>query len=179
MKTAELNHWQAIHSSKRHDWQTPDGLFNSLSEVFDFELDAAASLENKKCARFFSVELDALKQSWQTSGWVWVNPPYGKGVGKWFDKAIVESEKGAKVVMMCMACTETKWFQSAWNHCAEIWFLTPRVRFVQLGEKTGAAPKGSALFIFDRVHVPRVIRVFNWRQGEWIDNAEVVRKFGF
>ncbi len=175
-----MNDWQTIHSSKRHDWQTPQELFESLDQVFRFQLDAAASSENKKCLRYFSTRplSNAFDHSWNVGGWVWVNPPYGKQVGRWFDKAISESDKGARIVMMCMACTETKWFQSAWNHCAEIWLLTPRVKFVQPGEKTGPAPKGSALYIFDRVHVPRVVRMFNWKRGEWTGNAEVLRKFG-
>lgn len=173
-----MSNWSAIHSSERHDWRTPRELFDSLDRVFRFKLDAAASAQNKLCECFFSVDANALDQSWNVGGWVWVNPPYGKQVGRWFDKAILESEKGARIVMMCMACTETKWFQSAWDHCAEIWLLTPRVKFVQPGEKTGPAPKGSALYIFDRVHVPRVVRVFNWKRGEWTSDAEVLRKFG-
>ena len=121
-----MNNWAAIHSSERHDWRTPQPLFHSLDTLFRFELDAAADSENKLCQKFFSLESDALNQSWQVDGWVWVNPPYGKQVAHWFEKAINESERGAKIVMMCMACTETKWFQRAWEHCAEIWFLNPR-----------------------------------------------------
>lgn len=173
-----MNNWTAIHSSERHDWRTPQPLFHSLDTLFRFELDAAADSENKLCQKFFSLESDALNQSWQVDGWVWVNPPYGKQVAHWFEKAINESESGAKIVMMCMACTETKWFQRAWEHCAEIWFLNPRVKFVLPGSKAGPAPKGSALYIFDRVHVPRVVRVFNWKSADWLQNQDVKRKFG-
>ena len=173
-----MSNWAAIHSSERHDWRTPRALFDSLDRVFRFELDAAASAQNKLCQRFFSIESNALDQSWGAGGWVWVNPPYGKKVSQWFDKAKEESDKGARVVLLCMACTETRWFKTAWDNCAEIWFLSPRVKFEQPGEKTGPAPKGSALFIFDRVHVPRVVRVFDWKQADWLDDADVLRKFG-
>jgi len=146
--------------------------------VFRFKLDAAASANNKLCQRFYDAESNALTQSWNVGGWVWVNPPYGKKVGEWFDKAKVESEQGARAVLLCMACTETRWFRTAWDSCAEIWFLSSRVKFEQANEKTGPAPKGSALYIFDRVHVPRVVRVFDWKRGEWTSDAEVLRKFG-
>jgi len=173
-----VNNWAAILSSERDDWRTPRALFDALDQVFQFKLDAAASANNKLCQRFYDADSNALKQSWNVGGWVWANPPYGKKVGEWFDKAKAESEQGARVVLLCMACTETRWFKTAWDNCAEIWFLSPRVKFEQPGEKTGPAPKGSALYIFDRVHVPRVVRVFNWKRGEWTSDAEVLRKFG-
>lgn len=169
--------WAVIHSSKRHDWRTPQELFKSLDRVFDFKVDAAAGAQNKLCDRFWSESDSALSKDWNVGGWVWVNPPYGKQVKDWFEKAGEEAGKGARVVLLCMACTETKWFDVAWKNCAEIWFLSPRVRFEQPGEKSGPAPKGSAIFIFDRVHVPRVVRLFNWKRNEWEDSAEVLRKF--
>ena len=99
-----------LYSSKKQDWETPQALFDALHDEFDFGLDAAATAENAKCFRFIeedshpegsTVEDDiygnvgALHADWASLGsWVgrstqavWLNPPYGKDIGKWIEKA--------------------------------------------------------------------------------------------
>lgn len=43
-------------------WSTPQDLFNKLDAIFNFDLDVCALAENAKCERFFSPEMDGLKQ---------------------------------------------------------------------------------------------------------------------
>jgi hypothetical protein len=65
------------------------------------------------------------------------------------EKAHTESRKGPTVVMLVMACTETKWWREyAWR-ADEIRLVQRRVKFQRsTGELAGAAPKGSAVIIF-------------------------------
>lgn len=86
---------RSLFSSNYDEWETPRDFFESLNKEFDFTLDAASSDENALCEKHFTKEQDALKQSWQTSGAVWCNPPYGRGIGKWMKKAFEESRGGA------------------------------------------------------------------------------------
>jgi hypothetical protein len=37
-------------SSNRDDWETPKWLFDRFAAIFNFQLDAAASAANTKCA---------------------------------------------------------------------------------------------------------------------------------
>ena len=72
-------------SSSSDDWETPLDLWEKLDEEFDFDLDVCASSENAKCATYFDIEADGLKQPW--TGTVWMNPPY-KGIRAWMDRAM-------------------------------------------------------------------------------------------
>lgn len=72
-------------SSLTDDWGTPQKLFDELNKEFSFTLDACASAHNHKVDNYFSIADDALVQNW--TGVVWMNPPYGRAIGKWMKKA--------------------------------------------------------------------------------------------
>jgi len=74
-----------MFSSETDMWATPQDFFNKMSEEFDFELDVCAVESNAKCDKYFTPEQDGLKQEW--SGVCWMNPPYGREIGKWVKKA--------------------------------------------------------------------------------------------
>lgn len=73
-------------SSKTNEWATPQDLFNKLDDEFGFELDPCATEENAKCYKFFGKDMDGLKQEWWPSP-VFMNPPYGREIGRWVEKA--------------------------------------------------------------------------------------------
>ena len=132
----------AIFSSVRHDWETPQSLFDELNREFGFEVDVCATEANAKCQRFFSKNDDGLQKRW--TGVCWMNPPYGREIGAWMQKAYTESQIGATVVCLVPARTDTRW----WHDFAvlgEIRYLRGRVRFV--GAKANA-PFPSAVVIF-------------------------------
>ena len=54
----------ALFSSDKNFWETPQRLFDELDAEFHFTLDAAASDENHKCARYFTKNDDGLRQNW-------------------------------------------------------------------------------------------------------------------
>ncbi len=60
---------------------------------FAFVLDAAATEQNRKCAMCFTPETDGLTQNWDCGGAVFCNPPYGREIGKWVEKAYLEACK--------------------------------------------------------------------------------------
>lgn len=101
---------KVVFSSEKLDWGTPQDLFDELNEKHRFLLDAAATAENTKCMRFISPEQDALAIEWKANR-VWLNPPYGRGIGRWTAKAREEALKGKLVVMLIPARTDTRWWQ--------------------------------------------------------------------
>lgn len=131
-------------TSNRQDWETPPELFNRLDAIFHFTLDACAVQSNAKCARYFSPGEDGLSKSW-VGETVWCNPPYGREIGAWIQKAYEESKR-ACVVMLLPARTDTAWFH---DYCAkgEITFLRGRLR---IGGMDSNAPFPSMIVIFDR-----------------------------
>ena len=58
----------ALLSSKKMDWCTPQDFFDKLNEEFGFVLDAAATDKTAKCPQYFTPETDGLKSSWKVAG---------------------------------------------------------------------------------------------------------------
>lgn len=134
----------ALFSSAKTDWETPQGIFDELDGEFHFQLDPCASDSNTKCKAYFSS--DGLERGWANYGSVFVNPPYGRGLGDWVKKAQVESQSGCVVVMLLPARTDTRWFHDwvlPW--AKEIRFIRGRLKF---GGATNSAPFPSMIVVF-------------------------------
>jgi phage N-6-adenine-methyltransferase len=138
-----------MFSSDSDEWPTPPKLYRELDARWHFTLDACAQPHNAKCRRFFTPEQDGLKQRWK--GVVWLNPPYSK-VGLWMSKARVEAAKGATVVCLVPARTDTKWWHADVEPIRQgkvaggVTFLKGRVKFA--GAKHGA-PFPSAVIVYE------------------------------
>lgn len=138
-----------LFSSNSEEWETPQDLFDRLNATYNFDLDVCASAENAKCKKFITKETDSLSQNWAelAKGWCWMNPPYGKKIGLFTGKALEESKRGAKIVALLPARTDTKWFHYHIYEIAEIEFLRGRLRF---GQSKNSAPFPSMLVIWGR-----------------------------
>lgn len=134
---------KALFSSERMDWATPPEVFGPLGEEFGFTLDVCATEENAKCARYFTPADDGLVQEW--TGSCWMNPPYGREIGKWMKKAYESSRAGATVVCLVPSRTDTAWWHDYAMRADEIRYIRGRVKFV--GAESGA-PFPSAIVIF-------------------------------
>ena len=128
--------------SDRQDWETPQRLFDKLDAEFHFTWDVCALPKNAKCKSFYTPCDDGLSKSW--TGVCWMNPPYGRDIEKWMQKAFYESQRGVTVVCLVPARTDTEWWHKYALH-GEIRFLRGRLKF-QGAEAT--APFPSAVVIF-------------------------------
>ena len=131
-----------MYSSKTDQWATPQDLFDKLNGKYKFVIDVCATDENAKCSRYFTEEDDGLKQRWQ--GKCWCNPPYGRQIGLWMEKAYKSSILGALVVCLVPARTDTKWWNN-WAVKGEIEYIKGRLKF---GNSKGSAPFPSALITY-------------------------------
>ena len=134
---------RVLFSSKETVWSTPRDFFNKLNEEFDFTIDVCALPENAKCKRYFTPEDDALKQKW--TGTCFCNPPYGREIWQWVEKASKSADEGATVVMLLPARTDTKWFHNYVYGKAEIRFVAGRLKF---GGSKNSATFPSMVVIF-------------------------------
>lgn len=136
----------AYHPPKATDeWGTPPEVFDPLNAEFKFDLDVAASASNTKCNRFFDLEEDGLTQPW--SGRCWMNPPYGRVIAKWIEKAATSTAE--LVVGLLPARTDTRWFHDHILGKAEIRFVKGRIYFE------------NPSFIRDRAPFPSMVVI--WR----------------
>lgn len=131
-----------LFTSKTDMWATPLNFFTTLDEEFQFELDVCAVAENAKCEKYYTPEMDGLKQEWE--GICWMNPPYGREIGVWMKKAYEESLRGATVVCLVPSRTDTKWWHE-YSMKGEIRFIKGRLKF---GDSKNSAPFPSAVVIF-------------------------------
>ncbi len=144
---------EILFSSDKQDWSTPQALFDEVNKEFAFTLDAAADETNAKCESFLTEKDDALVCDWP--GVVWLNPPYGRGVGRWVEKAYEQSKMGSTVVCLIFCRTDTKWWHRWAMKAAEIRLIPGRISF---GAARGGAPAPSCLLVFDdNRRVPRFL----------------------
>ena len=47
-----------MFSSKNHQWETPQDLFDKFNKVFNFDLDVCALKENAKCDKYYLKLMD-------------------------------------------------------------------------------------------------------------------------
>ena len=134
-----------MFSSNTDQWSTPQDFFDKLNAEFRFNLDPCADESNHKCDRWYSPEQDGLKKSWGGCR-VFCNPPYGRELGKWVEKAYMESLKpNTIVVMLIPARTDTKWFHDYIHHRSEVRFIKGRLKF---GGSDNSAPFPSMVVVF-------------------------------
>lgn len=134
----------SVHfSSKTGLWYTPEDFFKKYDDKYKFEIDVCATDDNKKCDKYFTEEIDGLPQEW--TGICWMNPPYGRTIGKWMKKAYDSSLTGATVVCSVPARTDTNW----WHDYAmkgDVEFIKGRLKF---GGSKNSAPFPSAVVVFN------------------------------
>ena len=133
------------YSSKTNEWSTPQDFFDELDKEFNFTLDPCATSENAKCNKYFTVEDNGLKQDWSKDV-VFMNPPYGREIKYWVQKAYEESLKGATVVCLIPSRTDTKyWHDYIFGKADDIRFIKGRLKF---GGSKNPAPFPSAVVVY-------------------------------
>ncbi len=93
---------EAFKSSLDDTWTTPRAFFDALNDEFEFKLDAAALKSSALCDLWYgpdneNTELqDAFQRNWQedAQGNIWLNPPYGRTIKTWMQKANFEANRG-------------------------------------------------------------------------------------
>jgi phage N-6-adenine-methyltransferase len=140
-------------TSNDDTWSTPRDFFNKLNLEFDFGLDAAAlSSSTLVPDNWYGPDHpDTNRQDAFTNCWaidannktIFLNPPYGRTIGDWVEKANFEARHGAVVVCLVPARTDTNWWH---NYCIqhEVRFIKGRLKF---GNQKNSAPFPSAVVV--------------------------------
>lgn len=164
-----------LFSSVRQDWETPDEIFNGLSDEFGITFDVCADPSNAKCYEFWTVDDNCLTKEW--AGVCFMNPPYGNaqhpcksnckkkicesrgyhygehipGVADFVKKAAKEAIEGrATTVALLPARTDTEYFHLHiyGKPNVEIRFVRGRIKFKGA---PNCAPFPSMVVIFHKV----------------------------
>lgn len=142
-----------LFSSTNQNWTTPQPLFDRLNNVFHFNIDLAADVDNTKCFKYFSEDNSALNQEWILNTSIgqipligYCNPPF-KCQDLFIKKAASElTNSNATSVFLIPSRTDTRrWQEFVFPLAKYILFLKHRIKFS--GNKD-SAPFPSALAIF-------------------------------
>ena len=131
------------------EYYTPPEIIEAAREVMgSIDLDPASSHRADKIVqadRYFTIEEDGLKQSWE--GNIWMNHPFQRGRNHlWINKLVEEYNDGNINQACCItyAATSEKWFSPllAFPQC----FLIPRTNyFLPDGSLKRGVTKGSVV----------------------------------
>ena len=139
-------------SSEDMTWTTPQALFDRLNEEFNFDVDVAALSGSAKCEVYFGPDhilesnRDALTANWRDAT-CFMNPPYGRAIAAFMEKAKRASLEGATVVCLIPSRTDTKWWhENVMDGAHEVRFIKGRVHFGPPGGT--CAPFPSAIVVY-------------------------------
>lgn len=169
---------------KRQEWRTPFDFCGVLDGEFDFELDAAATIQNAIVAKYITPEMDALdpKTRWVGRGAygdckitrVYCNPGFSF-LMPWMQRAYEEAQRLPNAVVAVMgvispsANSDKKGWWNKWAvKASEIRLLCPRPEFIAApGIKQSRNPRENCLVIFRRRPInppPAVIWTWRWKE---------------
>lgn len=150
-------------NSARPDWRTPPTLLAQIQERYGAPLFDPCPYPRPSW--------DGLKIPWKTRNFV--NPPYGRGIHKWFEKAIEEisNERAGLAVFLVHARTDTEWYHEyVLGGAQEIWYLKKRVRFTHSTGKATSSPFPSIIVAFySEAYAPVQNAAFS---GSWVLERE-------
>ena len=130
-----LKKFNGLMTSASPHWATPSDVYADLNREFCFDFDPCP----------LRSESDGLSAAWGKS--TFVNPPYGREIGKWLRKGFEEWQSGNTVVFLIPSRTDTKWWHEYCMKATEIRYVRGRLKFG--GSKCGA-PFPSAIVIFKK-----------------------------
>lgn len=129
--------------------RTPAWLYRvccDLAGVDDFALDAFASADNSLCLDYLDEARDGLAQPWADP--TFANPPFGM-MGRVVDKALRESLRGVRSVIVGPDGCSQVWFHRLWPR-AVVWLPDERLVYDDRdGRPTRRAMADTAVYAVD------------------------------
>lgn len=161
------------------EWGTPENIFNTLNKIWGFNLDPCAlNSEIAKCDYFFSPDDNGLQKEWRSQdnsqSIVFLNPPYGRQLKDWMQKARDELMKdNCKVVVALIpASIGTQWFHEiVYPLINQIIMVRGRIPFIDNdGTKKATASNHDSIILELRYRnrKPYPIERIDAKTGEWI-----------
>src|SRR3990167_7584001 len=143
-------------------WQTPPELLYPVATYFGGQIpfDVCTTKDNPvNAAEFWTPDVNALNCIWPGS--CFCNPPYGKSMRAWVEKAVEQSSSGTEIILLLSAARwEQGWWQEFISKARHVCFIRGRVSFIRPG--TGDRVSGNT---YANMFVGLGIR----RQDDWVE----------
>lgn len=134
------------------DWYTPPVIVEALGGKEGFDLDPCtpenpSRLPACTARRMITPSQDGLATDWWSQAFVWMNPPYGKGMDKWMDKLANHAGGGIALVPAHM---DPAWMHDfVLNHpnTTAILLTRGRLKFVRPDGSMGTSSPTGSVFV--------------------------------
>lgn len=135
-----------LMTSDNPGWETPDVVLDLVRQLGPIVLDPATTVDNPTGAQlFYTSAEDGLAQTWDRGGLVYLNPPYGRGIGDWAAKCAAHGSMGSvEIVALLPARTDARWWQKYVTSADAFCFWAGRLRF-KGGQVRGPVPVRAGL----------------------------------
>ena len=145
------------------EWYTPQEYIEMARAVLgEIDLDPATnSLAQKwiKASSYFTKDDDGLAQQWY--GRVWCNPPYGRRVNQWLEKAIDSYETGEiEAVILLLNRTGAAWYSKLKKRVSAVCEVQRRIAFIDEKGQQQKSPRYYNDFLYLGRDVKTFKRVF-------------------
>lgn len=130
----------------KQDYPTPWEFIWACEHRFcPISFDLAASPENAKAPKFYTIEDDSLSKPWhELDGVLWLNPPFDN-IAPWAKKCEQEARLGAQILLLTPASVGANWFKNFVHRTALVLALNGRIQFMGASDPY---PKDCILSVF-------------------------------
>ncbi len=149
----------SFEGNRNPDFRTPRNFIRWLIENKigrDLSMDAAADKSNAVVEYYYDEETNGLTSPW--FGVVWCNPPYGREISQWVEKAAKEIQRAEveSIWMLVPARTDTQWFHEiVIPNAYLVYLIKGRINFNHKTSIKGAnAPFPSMLILYRKHKLP-------------------------
>lgn len=135
------------------EWYTPQYILDKVYNVFPVSLDPCSEGKQRVDADIhYTKEDNGLSIPW--SGCVFMNPPYGREIGKWVKKFLEEWNSGniQDAMLLVPVKTDTNWWYQLSQHLDCWCAVHSRIKFISpdLEKQTTTGTFASAMILFTR-----------------------------
>lgn len=129
MESKGANRMNVHFNSGSGEWKTPAELLeNYIYRFGTVDLDPCCLDRHVRAKRHYTKNEDGLSQPW--NGFVFMNPPYGRQIGDWCEKASNEVSDDTTVIGLLPGRVDTRWFHSyVFGKAKAIVFIKGRLIF--------------------------------------------------
>ena len=136
----------AVHfTSATPEWYTPPVVLERVLACLEtIDLDPCANCDRTvPASHYFTEAEDGLSRPWH--GHIFMNPPYGRQIGRWIERLVTEFETGhvTQALALVPARVDTAWFRRLSSFPVAFW--RGRVTFVGPDGARNPAPFPSAV----------------------------------
>jgi hypothetical protein len=145
------------------EWYTPPKYVEMAKKVLgEIDLDPASNAVAQKwikAGKHFTIDDNGLIQPW--FGRVWCNPPYGRQVNRWLEKALASYESGeVDAAILLLNRTGAFWYKQLKKKVTAICEVDTRIAFLDANENKQSSPRYYNDFLYFGKDVEQFKQVF-------------------